>query len=266
MAAAIYPAGITETHGDTLALTTTENYWNIPEGFRQGMVYAPAEDFRMHLNPPIDAVYYYDASNNTGERWERAGSSGAPITLERDLTDENAGTGTGTAMAIGTSSDALWVSIPKPIRGLRVVIGAANDQTRTLTVKYWNGTTLATIGANDGTKNGGNTTFAQTGNIIWSVPSDWARATLQVIGATGSGEGDAPGFAGLWLEFTWSGNLGTNTELTQLYTMNADTDYGYFRLGTEYIISTDRRYVGTLEVDLASGSDTMQITVWRTGG
>jgi len=70
---------------------------------------------------------------------------------------------------------------------------------------------------------------------------------------------------GYWLKTNWTGGaLHTDVEVQDLWSINKNQDYGYFRAGTEYSISFDRRHDGALEFDLAAGTDTADITWVRT--
>lgn len=255
MGTAVYPAGAVRVQGETLALSSTLASLGAPRGAYQLMLLNPAVDFRLHLNPAITAVLYYDASNSVGARYEH--DSGSGVSLLNDLTDRDTATGTGAAMDSGTTSDRLYVCLSDPAGGLRVVIGSANGDASVLTVKYRkNDDTWADITATDGTASGG-ATFAQTGSITWTVPTDWKRTTLFAIDPTAP---DAPAQNGMWLELSWSVALDADTEIDELWTLNKNTSRGYFRAGQEYSVSLDRRSVGALEAVLASGTDTLEVT------
>jgi hypothetical protein len=63
--------------------------------------------------------------------------------------------------------------------GIRLTMlgGLINTATNTLAVKYWDGNSFADLTETDGTASGGST-FAQTGLISWSPPSDEQPRTL----------------------------------------------------------------------------------------
>ena len=72
----------------------------------------------------------------------------------------------------------LFLGSHLPYRGARVTMsGDVNAVAATLVVDYWNGTTWTTASATDGTTSGG-ATFAQTGNVTWTIPTDWATVRL----------------------------------------------------------------------------------------
>jgi hypothetical protein len=57
----------------------------------------------------------------------------------------------------------------------------------------------------------------------------------------------------------WDNGLDSDTEITSIWTLNKDTNRGYFRAGQEYYISLDRRNVGAFEAVLAAGTSTLEI-------
>ena len=71
---------------------------------------------------------------------------------------------------------------------------------------------------------------------------------------------DAPSTEG----YIWRIQVGTalsaDVEIEDIWTLNKDTDRGYFRLGQEYHISFDRRFDGAIEAVLAAGTDTLEVT------
>ncbi len=73
---------------------------------------------------------------------------------------------------------------------------------------------------------------------------------------------------GFWVKLNWTGgSLGSDVEIQNLWSLNKNpTNYGFFRAGTEYSLSFDRRVTGALEFDLAAGTDTADITWLRVAG
>ena len=87
--AAIYPAGVTSLYGETLALTTTLASLGMPGiETKQARIYCPTSDFRLHVNPAIKTIAFYDASAAAGARF---------IDLTRVLSDR-ASTGSATTL------------------------------------------------------------------------------------------------------------------------------------------------------------------------
>lgn len=81
------------------------------------------------------------------------------------------------------NSGAVYVGSWLPFRGVRVTQGSDPQNTASvLTVKYWNGAAWAAVsGFTDGTISAA-ATFAVTGNVVWTVPTDWTLRSLQAIG------------------------------------------------------------------------------------
>ena len=252
---------MTREQGETLSLSTTLASLGIPPAYHQAIIYVPSTDFRLHVNPAIKAVKYYDASNAAGARFEASGTTTNGLTL--DLVDRDTATGTGTAMDAGATGDRLYVCFADIVGGMRATMGSNNSAASgTLTAEYWNGTTfsaltIGTDGTNDGTR-----TLSQTGSISWTVPTDWKSASLRGDGAVT--DVDGPPESGFWARFIWSTALSADVEIDELWSLNRDTTRGYYRLGQEYLFSFDRRIVGSVELVLAAGTDTAELTWVRS--
>lgn len=79
------------------------------------------------------------------------------------------------------NGNALLIGAYVPFRGIAVVMsGSVNAVVSSLTVQYWNGAWTAVSGLTDGTASGG-ATFAQAGNITWTVPSDWTAVYANTL-------------------------------------------------------------------------------------
>jgi len=263
MPPASYPAGAIATPGETLALSTTLASLGMPRNAYQALLYNPSADFRMHLNPAILAVVFYDVSNSAGARYER--SSGSGVSLTQDLTDRDTATGTGTAMDAMATGDFLYVVTSDVVGGFRGVIGSANAELATIAASYRkNDDTWAALTETDGTSSGG-ASLAQTGSITWTAPTDAKRAILG--GPSGIfTDADAPAIEGFLWRFAFDIALGADVEIDELWTLNKNTSRGYFRAGIEYPISIDRRNVGALEAVLAAGTSTMELTWTQVAG
>src|SRR3990167_5144430 len=260
---ASYPVGLIRTPGEPLALSSTVASLGIPPNAYQALLYNPSTDFRLHLNPAILAVVFYDVSNSAGARYEQ--SSGSGVSLRNDLTDRDTATGTGTAMDAMATGDFLYVCTSDIVGGFRVVIGSANGEAATVAATYRkNDDTWAALTETDGTTAGG-ASLGQTGSITWTAPTDAKRAVLG--GSSGIfTDADAPPIEGFWWRFAFDIALGADVEIDELWTLNKDTSRGYFRAATEYAVSFDRRTIGAIEAALAVGTDTLQITWMRVAG
>lgn len=255
-----------------MALSTAIASLGIPDHAYQAIVYNPSEDFRMNINPAILDVVFYDASSSAGARYEKA--SGTSNSLLRDMTDRDIGNGTGTALDSSTTSDFLYLRVSENIGGLRIVIGSANSTANTTLLVTYRKTddTWASLSITDGTASGG-VALAQTGSVTWTAPSDWKNTSLydiEELADTGardeSAYKDAPKDRGMWIRIAWDEALDSDTEIDDIWTLNAKTDRGYFRSATEYALSLDRRASGAIEAILASGTDTLQVTWMRVAG
>lgn len=269
---AAFPPGVVRTPGETLSLSTTLASLGIPNNIYQVLLYNPTGDFRLSLNPVIQEVVFYDSSASNGSKYER--NSGTSNSLTRDMTDRNTANGTGTALDSSQANvDFLYLRVAEAIGGIRIVIGSANGTSSTTFKGEYrkSDNTWANLSVTDGTDSGG-VGLAQTGSVTWTVPTDHLNTNLLAIESladTGAKDAaaylDAPTNNGLWYRFSWDEALDSDTEIDEIWTLNAVTDRGYFRAATEYTISLDRRVVGAIEVVLASGTDTLQVTWMRIG-
>lgn len=255
MATPTYPVGLHRNQGEQLSLSTTIAILGIPPDYHQAKIYVPLTAFRLHINPAIKAVRFYDASASAGARW---------LDEWRNTTDRDTATGTGSDMNSMTTSDFLYMCFEEPVGGVRATIGNANANAGTMTATYRkNDDTWATLTITDGTASGG-APIAVTGNITWTTPTDWKRTSLDVnTGIFANTELDAPGTEGHWVRFAISAAADSTTSITELASINRDTSRGYYYAGIEYYISFDLRKAGSIEAILASGTDTMDITWMR---
>jgi len=252
---AIYPAGAVNVYGETLALSTSLASLGMPGiETKQALIYNPATDFRLHINPAVRAIYFYDASAAAGSRF---------IDLTVSLSDRTTG-GTGTTLDSLTTSDRLYICFSDRTGGFRVDMNdsSVNANASTITVNYWkNDATWADSSDTDGTDNGG-ASFGQDGSITFADKTDWLAAHLGGSSADNMSitDTDAPGVNGFWVQCKWSAALDADTEIQNIWSLNKDTNRGYFRAGQEYPFSFDRRATGAIEAVLAAGTDTLEVT------
>lgn len=262
MAQATYPVGATRTQGEQLALTTSLASLGIPPNYHQARLYVPSTDFRLHLNPALVDIVFYDASADAGSRYKRVGST-STTNLLQDLTDRDTATGSGTLLDLATTSDFLYVCFYDIAGGMRIVMTASvNAQANNMAGGYRkNDDTWTALTVTDGTDTGAS--LAQSGSVTWTVPTDWKADKLGGPGGIAS-DADAPVHYGFWARFSWNAAMGADVEIAEIWSLNKDTNRGYYRLGIEEHLSLDRQRVGAIEAILASGSDTMDITWVRT--
>jgi hypothetical protein len=246
----------TKIQGETLGTSTTYATLGIRPTYDQFILFQPTTDFRLALNPALIGAVFYDASGDTGSQYIDSGGD-----LVRNLADRNTANGTGTVLDGAATGDKLYLCFSAPVRGVRVVIGSANSTANTtISAKYRkNDDTWAALSVTDGTDSGG-VGLAQTGDITWTAVSDWKSA--QLVGPNGIVSNDTTGeittIKGFWVQVAWDEALDADTEIDELWTINQDVDYAYFRADTEYSFVVD------IEVDLASGTGTLQVTWVRT--
>ena len=140
------------------------------------------------------------------------------------------------------NGDALFVGSHVPFRGVAVDVSAANGTgSRTLTVRYWNGTAWTDTSDSDGTSS--STSLDQDGDVTWSVPSAWTSATLRSIiesnlgadagwnDSTFAGTGRAVNNGLYWTRWEWSGALDSEVELASMLALNRSTAYSQLVVG-----------------------------------
>jgi len=126
-----------------------------------------------------------------------------------DLTDA-AGDGTEDDLDLSdvfvtVANDRLYIGHTSSFDGVDVkMLAALNAVASVLTVKYSGSTGWKTLTASDGTALTGKT-FAQSGRITWTQPSDWQRRTL-----------DNSADAFYWIELSVSVALTAGTSLGQI--------------------------------------------------
>ena len=170
---ASYPAGVTSIKGGTLSLSTSRASACIPGiETKQAIVYVPIEDYRLHINPAILGIYFYDNSQAAGSEWVNLKIPG------RDLTDGTT-TGSSTVLDTITTADRLLVCFSDVVAGMYIDMSASVNGTadRVMVAEYWNGSAWTALTETDGTKSG-TTSLAQDGELTFTAVTDWARDSL----------------------------------------------------------------------------------------
>lgn len=273
MAGPVYPAPLTKIIGTTLSLSTTVAFFQLGPYVHQFTLFNPTEDFRLHVNPKIMDVNFYNASGSSGSRFVKDGSTGS---LLQDLTDKLSGTGTGTVLDAMQTGDFLYICFSDIVGGVHFNIKAANGDASVIAATYWDGTAWAALTETDNTASGG-ATWAVDGSITFTAPTDWVSAhlggpdgivrndnTLQSTVADVRVD-DPSSKVGFWIRFAVGTALDADTEIEEIMGVNRNTSRGYFRGGKEYDFSVDRRVIDSFEAILASGTDTLEVTEFRTG-
>lgn len=149
------------------------------------------------------------ASDRIIDRWNPAyvfqytGGSYTDVTsAARDDNEEDVALATALANA---ATDKIYIGAPFEFEGIAAkLLDHVNAVSSVLTVKYWSGNQWVTAGASDATNLSGKT-FAQSGRIMWTLPTDWERRRLN-----GTGE------EYFWVELSVSVALTAGTKATQL--------------------------------------------------
>lgn len=126
----------------------------------------------------------------------------------------------------------LYIGAYVPFRGIAVTMDGAkvNANAATLSMAYWNGAWKAQT-ITDGTAAAG-ATLAQTGNVTWTVPTDWTATKLgsTVVGGPVSNP-DLANFAPYsnrpkyWLRLAVSAALSVSVEANSIFALNRSTAY-----------------------------------------
>lgn len=159
--------------GETVTLAATGSIGfaqtrGIPPGMNKVEIEVPSatkENILVALSPKIKKIWFYD------------NSAGTYTDLTAALTDRNTGTTTGSSLNEMQAADFLYFGCDARYRGLSVDVANTNSLgTATAAVTYWNGSAWTTATPTDGTLS--TRTLAQDGLITWTVPTDWARTTV----------------------------------------------------------------------------------------
>ena len=111
-----------------------------------------------------DKVWGYTGAAYT----DLTGGAGDDVEDDVDLSD----------VFVTVANDRLYIGHPSSFDGLQVaMLAALNANASVLTVKYSGPGGWTSLTVTDGTASSGKT-FAQSGRITWTQPSDWQRRTL----------------------------------------------------------------------------------------
>lgn len=111
---------------------------------------------------------------------------------------------------VTVANDRLYIGAAYEFEGLFVkLLDSVNAAASVLTVKYWGDNQWESLSATDGTAVSG-ATFAKSGRITWTLPSDWERRTLN---------GTADEY--YWVELSVSAALTAGTSATQVLPIRA---------------------------------------------
>ena len=182
------------------------------------------------------------------------------------------------------NGDFVYVGSPLPFRGVRVTIGNTNSVgASTLTVKYWQDAATdawTTITATDGTASGGDT-FGVTGNVTWTVPTDWLKKSLMEISDYLVLQGSTAEIAMarnlasqifyvplFWTRWETSAAFDSTVTATEMQAMNRSTTYDELLENEiqEQVVHRGVSGVGCVEALTDAGTANLLVSVASTGG
>ena len=248
MATEVQARQVSGTQAEQLSLSTTVTAIGVPPGrdgssVRGVLLRCSTSDFRYHINPAI-RVFSKDA----------AGTVTAYAAQVRDRSTST--TATLSSLDTGANSHFVYIGAAAPFGGVRLTIGSANSTASVLSGKYWTGSAWSALTLTDGTTSGG-ATLAATGNVTWTVPTDWAAVK----------EPDAPTITqeALYLaRLQVDTQLDSSVTITEAALLNKDTNRGYGYSGTPILLPLGNA-TGSLEGLVGSGSATLDLTWFFDG-
>lgn len=229
-AGALNEARAASTAGGGTSLTTTAAIVGLPNGTSHVAIVARnfaanATVVKVALNPYLHILKTTDSLAN--------------VTSYSKVGQQNPAS-TGVVFgALNTlaNGNAMFVGSFTPFRGMAVTMSASvNAAASTLLAEYWNGSAWVSLNATDGTANGG-ATFAQTGNITWTVPTAWATTLLPsvknpvvspvtALNAEQYIQGSKSVMLPLyWTRLTVSATLTAGTTANTIFSLNRSTAY-----------------------------------------
>jgi hypothetical protein len=165
------------------------------------------------------------------------------------------------------NNDYLYVGSHLPFRGVNVVSSTSNSNASVLTVNYWNGSAWTATTLTDGSASAG-ATFGQSGNVSWTVPTDWAAETLLVINSPAPGGVLYQGEKLYWTRWQVSAALDSTTTLSSMLAMNRSTTYAEWLAGQAIEQHRTKRPgdLGCLEALVDTGAGKLIVNVATTSG
>lgn len=234
------------------ALTTTATTIGLPPGTRLVTItprnFATAVVVKWAVNDYLHVLKTADSLRSN------------PTDYSSEAQDNSADTDV-TLSSLNTlaNGDALYVASNRQYRGVLVDVDAANGTSSILTVKYWDGSAWTDSSDTDGTTSGG-ATFAQDGSVTWSMPSDWARASLTEIGET------SRPFAYSEKQYYWtrwevSAQLDSSCTLNSFMPLNRSTAYAELTVGQPFQFSVKQGEDGKGCVEALTDAGTANLIV-----
>lgn len=181
--------------------------------------------------------------------------------LSETVQDGTSGTVELDSLDTAANGGFLFVGSHVPFRGVNVDVTNVNGTSSVLTVNYWNGTTWTDTSDTDGTSSGG-ATFAQDGNVTWTVPSGWLKTTLRAIAtpvpASSTTHIDTPLY---WTRWEVSVQLDSDTTVAGMLGMPASTAYAELPTGESESFRLSKNVGGFSGVEAVTDAGTANLIV-----
>lgn len=173
---------------------------------------------------------------------------------------QDGSTGTTLVLSSLATTGALWVGSDLPFRGMVVDVNATNTAAAVIAGVYWDGSTQTALSMTDGTASGG-ASLAVDGAITWTMPTDWTKAKLSVVGAAVDGVKYA-GAELYWAKITWDAALDSAVTLNSVLALNRSTNYIGLPTGREFALPITRGPggFGAIECRTDAGTGNLQIS------
>ena len=172
------------------------------------------------------------------------------------------------AIDTAANNDFIYVGAPLPFRGARITAGSDPQNTASvLTVKYPTGSGGSSTGAanwtdisdTDGTESGG-ASFAQTGNVTWTVPTHWQKRSLSNLGDTIIKESWALQSL-YWTRWEFSASTEATWNVAEIRALNRSTAYAELIDGQNIESAIDSNSVACVEALTDDGTANLVVNV-----
>ena len=236
-----------ELRGVTASLTTTAQVVALPPGTAlvaiEGRTYATAVAVQLLLNPWLVVLKTANALATATDYSDAAQDANAATDVVLSSLDTLA------------NLDALYIGSHLPILGVAVDVDAANGTASVLAGEYWDGNSWEALTVTDGSASGG-ATFAQDGNITWTLPTDWAAAKLKDAVATCTDAVPNARVDLFWARLSVSAALDSSTTLNSLLPINRSTAYAELPAGRDLKALVSRSVGGLASIQAKTDAGT----------
>ena len=251
------------TAGGGTALTTTAGLISIPLGADWIKVaarnFAGANAVQFLLNPFLTILRTTDSLAGPIYNITPGGNS---VDISKEMQDGDTTDFPIDALPTAANGGYIYVGADSPFRGVAVDLGSeVNDDASVLTVNYWNGSAWTDTSDTDGTDVGGDT-MKQDGNVTWSVPAAWTKASLSEIGdVTRSTRNPQAGASLYWTRWQFSAAMDASVDIAQIRPLNRSTTYAELAEGDSLEFSVDTYSGGVATVEALTDAGTANVIV-----